>query len=314
MLTHHLLALRRARWLLLLGTAIMAAGLLQACASVDAFQRQAIFRPSKDAGRTPTEFNAAYEDVWLTVGNAPDNRMHAWWIPAATVTTGTTDTSRAPAALYLHGAGFGLSANLPRIMKLRDEGFSVLAIDYRGFGRSDGALPSEQSAAEDASAAWAELARRAPNSQRYIYGHSLGGAIAIDLAAKTEAQHAAGLVVESSFTSVREMQQFTAYKWIPLAAVQTQYFDALAKAPRLCMPTLFMHGSNDYRIPTHIARKLFDAAPEPKRWLLVEGARHIDIPTRFTKQWSSALNDFMKLSTLSATNAARGRASCSNNA
>lgn len=62
--------------------------------------------------------------------------------------------------MYLHGAGFGISANLPRIMKLRDEGFSVLAIDYRGFGLSDGELRSEATAYEDAQAAWAELARR----------------------------------------------------------------------------------------------------------------------------------------------------------
>lgn len=286
--------------------AVAAVATLSACASLDAFQRQAIFRPSKDVGRTPAEFNASFEDVWLQVGNGNENRVHAWWIPAP---AGATNS--APAALYLHGAGFGISANLPRIMKLRDEGFSVLAIDYRGFGKSDGQLPSEQSAAEDASAAWTELTRRAPNSKRYIYGHSLGGAIAIDLAAKPEAKNAAGLVVESSFTSVREMQQFTAYKWIPLAAVQTQYFDSIAKAPTLCMPTLFMHGSNDYRIPTDVAKKLFDAAPEPKRWLLVDGARHIDIPTRFTSQWSAALNDFLKLG---ATTTAQSRTTCQRNA
>ena len=80
-------------------------------------------------------------------------------------------------------------------------------------------------------------------------------------------------MVESSFTSVREMQQYTAYKWIPLGMVQTQYFDSLAKAPKLCMPTLVMHGSNDYRIPVEVAQKLYAATPEPKRWLLVEGAR-----------------------------------------
>ena len=64
-------------------------------------------------------------------------------------------------------------------MKLRDAGFSVLAPDYRCFGRSDGDLPSESSAYEDAEAAWHELARRAPTTPRFIYGHSLGGAIAI---------------------------------------------------------------------------------------------------------------------------------------
>ena len=273
-------------------------GMLAACTTLDDFQRQVIFRPSKDAGRTPAEFNAAFEDVWLTAGNQPE-KLHAWWIPAR------GGNPKAPAALYLHGAGYGISSNLPRIMKLRDEGFAVLAIDYRGFGKSDGGLPSEATAYEDADVAWAELKRRAPDSKRYIYGHSLGGAIAIHLAATPAARDAAGLVVESSFTSVREMQQYTAYKWIPLGMVQTQYFDSLAKAQKLCMPTLVMHGSNDYRIPVEVAQKLYAATPEPKRWLLVEGARHIDIPTRYTAQWSAALNDFKAI-------AARPRGACSN--
>lgn len=282
--------------------AFVGAALLGACTSLDDFQRQVIFRPSKDSGRTPADYQAKFDDVWLNVADARvgNGKLHAWWIPA--IQSGVND-STAPAALYLHGAGYGISANLPRIMKLRDAGFSVLAIDYRGFGRSDGELPSEASAYEDAQTAWAELARRAPNNKRFIYGHSLGGAIAMDLAQSPAAQGAAGLVVESSFTSVREMQQFTSYNWIPLGVVQTQYFDSLAKAPKLCMPTLFIHGSADYRIPIEVAKKLFAAAPEPKRWLLVQGARHVDIPTRYTSEWSAALNDLKSL-------AAMPRAAC----
>jgi uncharacterized protein len=272
--------------------AVLAAALLGACASLDDFQRKVIFRPSKDAGRTPAEFQATFEEIWLTVSSsrAGPSKLHGWWIPAA------KNPSNAPVALYLHGAGFGISANLPRIMKLRDEGFAVLAIDYRGFGLSDGELPSEQTAYEDAQVAWTELTRRAPNQQKFIYGHSLGGAIAIDLARTAAAKNAAGLMVESSFTSVLEMQQYTSYKWIPLGAVQTQYFDSLAKAPKLCVPTLFMHGSNDYRVPVDVAKRLFNAAPEPKQWLLVEGARHVDIPTRYTAEWSAALREFKSLS------------------
>lgn len=270
---------------------VFAGVILAACTSLDDFQRQVIFRPSKESDRTPAEYQAKFEDVWLKSGPAGSGqgKLHAWWIPAS---NGITN---APAALYLHGAGYGISANLPRIMKLHDEGFSVFAIDYRGFGKSDGELPSEEMAYEDSHVAWAELARRAPTGKRYIYGHSLGGAMAMELASSAGAKDAAGLVMESAFTSVSEMQQFTAYKWIPLAAVQTQYFDSLAKAPKLCMPTLFMHGSNDYRIPLDIAKKLFAAAPEPKRWLLVEGARHVDIPTRYTPQWSAAMKELQTL-------------------
>ena len=280
---------------------ILGSGILAACTSLDDFQRQVIFRPSKDAGRTPAEYQVKFEDVWLKVGpgGGAQGKLHAWWIPA------NKDATNAPAALYLHGAGYSISANLPRLMKLHDEGFAVLAIDYRGFGKSDGELPSEETAYEDTRAGWAELTRRAPTSKRYIYGHSLGGAMAMELASSPDAKDAAGLVMESAFTSVSEMQQFTAYKWIPLAVVQTQYFDSLAKAPKLCIPTLFMHGSNDYRIPLDVAKKLFAAAPEPKRWLLVEGARHVDIPTRYSPQWSAAMKELQTLSRLTAGVCAR---------
>ncbi len=285
---------------------VLAGGLLAACTSLDDFQRQVIFRPSKEASHTPAEYQAQFEDVWLKAGNnvSAQGTLHAWWIPAA------KNTANSPAALYLHGAGYGISANLPRIMKLHDEGFSVLAIDYRGFGKSDGELPSEETAYEDSHAAWAELMRRAPKSLRYIYGHSLGGAMAMELASSPDGKDAAGLVMESAFTSVSEMQEFSSYKWIPLGVVQTQFFDSLAKAPKLCLPTLFMHGSNDYRIPLNVARKLYAAAPEPKRWLLVDGARHIDIPTRYTPQWSAAMKELqsMSMSALQQRSGVCGRA------
>jgi uncharacterized protein len=276
---------------------LLAAVIAGGCTSLDDFQRRAIFRPNKEARHTPAEYQASFQDVWLEVGtdNGAPRSLHAWWIPAA------GDSARAPAALYLHGAGFGISANLPRIMKLRDEGYSVLAIDYRGFGLSDGELPSEDSAYEDAQAAWVELKRLAPQNRRFIYGHSLGGAIAVNLAQTPAATDAAGLVVESSFTSVREMQQYSSYKWVPFAAIQTQFFDALAKAPKLCMPSLFIHGTADYRVPVEVAKKLYDAAPGPKRWLLVEGARHVDIPTRYTAQWSAALRELRDLAGTSRT-------------
>ena len=65
--------------------------------------------------------------------------------------------------------------------------------------------------------------------------------------------------------------------------------------PKLCLPALFLHGSNDYRAPVDVAKRLYDAAPDPKRWLLVEGARHIDIPTRYNAQWAAALQDLRDL-------------------
>jgi uncharacterized protein len=109
--------------------------------------------------------------------------IHAWWWPA--------QRKDAPALLYLHGARWNLTGHLFRIRQLREFGFSVLAIDYRGFGKSDGDYPSEATVYEDARVAWAHLASLQPDAgKRFIYGHSLGGAVAVDLAAYL-AEHAA---------------------------------------------------------------------------------------------------------------------------
>jgi pimeloyl-ACP methyl ester carboxylesterase len=260
------------------------AAVLAACAGLDQLQRQVIFRPNKTVGATPAGEGVPHEDVQLTVAG---EKMVGWWIAQRNANAET------PAVLYLHGSGFSLHANLPRILRLYEAGFHVLAIDYRGFGASEGGLPSEESAYADARAAWAELQRRAPNAKRTIYGHSLGGAIAVELA--THAPDAAALVVESSFTSVREMLPHTSFRWVPLPLVQTQYFDSLTKIRKICAPVLVLHGTNDYRIPTDMAQALYDAAPGPKRIEIVAGARHIDIPTRHFERWRAAIASLREL-------------------
>jgi pimeloyl-ACP methyl ester carboxylesterase len=111
--------------------------------------------------------------------NGKSERVHAWWWPG--------EKRDAPAVLYLHGSRWNLTGQVYRIEQLHDLGFSVLAIDYRGFGKSDGDLPSEKTVYEDAHAAWGRLAQLQPDAgKRFIYGHSLGGAVAIDLAASLQ--------------------------------------------------------------------------------------------------------------------------------
>jgi alpha-beta hydrolase superfamily lysophospholipase len=111
--------------------------------------------------------------------NGKPERVHAWWWPG--------EKRDAPAVLYLHGSRWNLTGQVYRIEELHELGFSVLAIDYRGFGKSSGDLPSEKTVYEDAHAAWGRLAQLQPDAgKRFIYGHSLGGAVAIDLAASLQ--------------------------------------------------------------------------------------------------------------------------------
>ena len=148
--------------------------------------------------------------------------------------------------------------------QLRRFGFSVFAIDYRGFGKSDGELPSEASVYEDARAGWQWLTAREPDaSRRYIYGHSLGGAVAIDLAANLpgDAAGAKGLIVESSFTSLSEVVSEMGYGWVPARMLLTQKFDSIEKIRQIRMPVLIVHGADDRYVPPRLERGALRGGP-----------------------------------------------------
>jgi alpha-beta hydrolase superfamily lysophospholipase len=210
--------------------------------------------------------------------NGKTEHVHTWWWPA--------DQPDAPALLYLHGSRWNLTGQTSRIEQLHDFGFSVLAIDYRGFGQSDGDLPSEKTVYEDAHIAWNRLTQLQPDpAKRFIYGHSLGGAIAIDLAASLSAGSmqpgqsiapisAHGLIVESSFTTLADIAKSLTYPWLPLQLLLSQKFDSVDKIARVHMPVLIVHGTDDRYVPSRFSQKLFDAAPEHKRLLLVQGGTH----------------------------------------
>lgn len=251
------------------GIAIALAALLgtgvTGCMILEAKERELLYRPMRDYGRSPTDVGLAFEDVWIDVrreAGEGSERVHAWWL-----SSGKAD---APAILYLHGIRWSLGNNLFRIARWRELGFDVLAIDYRGFGRSDGELPSEAQIYADARAAWSELARRVPQPEsRFIYGHSLGAAVALELGATVD--DAAGVIAEAGFTSVADV---VAESYAPLSLLVTQRFDALKRASALKVPALFMHGTADTFVPPVMSQRLFEAAPQPKRLHMIEGANH----------------------------------------
>jgi fermentation-respiration switch protein FrsA (DUF1100 family) len=243
------------------------------CSWLDVKQREFIFRPVKDNWRG---YSGAGDQaqIKIAVGDTGD-LLNAWWMPAA--------TADAPALLYLHGARWNLSGSSSRIARYRQLGFSVLAIDYRGFGESSGDVPSEEMAYEDARAAWQQLLTLAPNTRHYVYGHSLGGAVAIDVARNNP--HVDGLILEATFTSIRDMARQYAWGWLPVDLVLTQHFDSLEKIADVLAPTLFVHGKEDRFVPPAMSEQLFAASRAPKRLVLVDGAGHSNIA------WTAAFNN-----------------------
>ena len=129
----------------------------------------------------------------------------------------------------LHGVRWNLTAHLRRIENLRSFGFSVVAIDYRGFGKSDGEMPSEEGVYDDAAVAWRWLvSQESDPRKRFIYGHSLGTAVATQLAVdKGASDGMGGLILEGGFTTLPEMARALAPSWFPVDWFVSQKFATL---------------------------------------------------------------------------------------
>ena len=219
-----------------------------------------VFFPSRELdGGTPAVYGLAYEDVALTAEDGV--ALHAWWVPA-------------PAArrsvLFLHGNAGNISHRLDKLAVLAGLDASVLLLDYRGYGRSEGS-PDEAGTYLDADAAYQWLRARgiAPETI-VVYGESLGGPIATDLAARREV---GGLVLESAPSSILGVAQHH-YPLLPVSWFLSVRYDALARMPSVRAPVLIMHSPRDEIVPFAMAEELFAAAPGRKRLVRLDGGHN----------------------------------------
>jgi alpha-beta hydrolase superfamily lysophospholipase len=171
--------------------------------------------------------------------------------------------------------------------QMQELGFAVVAVDYRGFGRSTDVLPSEELVAEDVRAAWDWIGREHPGRARFVFGHSLGGAVAVRLA--HEVGDEAGLIVEGGFTSIPDVWASLRWGWIPLEWLITQRFDAGSRIATVGSPVLVVHGSEDGMVQPRLGRALYERAQAPKRFELIDGASHYNANLLGTGQYRSAL-------------------------
>ncbi|CAN5198347.1 alpha/beta hydrolase [soil metagenome] len=246
------------------------------CATLAHKERELVFRVEPGEARWYSGLPDGVEELELAVPGQPlaktPQSIHAWWWKSP--------VADAPTVLYLHGSRWNLTGQMFRIAGLRELGFSVLAIDYRGFGRSVGDLPSETTVYEDAQIAWQRLVQLEPEpSRRFIYGHSLGGAVAIDLAEHlaehpSDQDRAAGLIVESTFTNLADVAAAVLDTSLPVRWLLSQKFDSIDKIDRVGIPVLVVHGTSDRYVPARFSQELFDRAKAPKRLLMVDGGTH----------------------------------------
>lgn len=265
-------------------------------------QRQLIYRPQAEVSLLPSapDFNLAYEDVWIPVSG---EKIHGWWISADTdkhlsvlPDEPAQILSSPKTMLYFCGVGNNMSDYnyLARVSAFRQLGFSVLVFDYRGYGLSEGDFPYELQLYEDAQAVWDYLrnVRGIPAEQIVIYGESMGGAIALDLALKHP--DANGLIMQSSFTSMSEaVKSRRAMTLFPVNSILQERFDSRRKVRSLQLPVLFIHGTADPVVPYEMSQQLYQAAPLPKQLFLVPDAEHVSIYKPDQHSYLSAIQQFI---------------------
>jgi uncharacterized protein len=242
-----------------------------------AFEQAQIYHPVRYPEGNWQPQGLVFEDAWFTA--ADGTQLHGWFVPH--------ENPRA-VALFAHGNAGNLShrADTLRILNER-HGLAVLIFDYRGYGRSEG-TPSEEGLLQDARAARAWLARRTgvAESDIVLMGRSLGGGVVVDLAARDGAR---GLVLASTFTSLPDVAGHL-MPFVPARVLMKNRFDSLSKIVDYDGPLLQSHGDADRVIPYAQGRRLFEAAPGPKRFVTIPGGDHNDPQT---EEYRQAFDEFI---------------------
>lgn len=218
-----------------------------------------------------------FEDAWFD--SADGTHLHGWFCP---------HEKPKAVALFLHGNAGNVTHTAESLRTLHDRHqVTAMSFDYRGFGRSDG-IPSEAGVLADARAARAWLAKRTGvrECEIVLMGHSLGGGVAVDLAAGDGCR---GLVLASTFTSMPDAAAHHV-PYLPTHAIMRNRFDSIGKIDRYHGPLLMVHGDRDRVVPFEQGRKLFQKANEPKKFVVNEGGDHMD---PLSDVYRAALDEFV---------------------
>ena len=223
------------------------------------FERAQLYAPSPDVAATPASFQLRYQDVQFMASDG--TTLTGWWIPANRP-RGTV--------VYCHGNAGNMGRNARYAPEFFDRGYNLLLWDYRGFGKSGG-RPSEKGLYDDARAAFDAAAAMSGKLPVLVYGISLGGAVAVQLAAD---RPAAALIVEGAFASAADLAR-RRYPNLPLDRLLSVSYDSAAAAAALeGLPKLFGHSIDDDVVPFPSGRILYAAAAPPKKFVILAGGHN----------------------------------------
>lgn len=244
---------------------------------LDAYVNHVTFYPWPGMDVDPSDWPRPVEQVRIQTEDGVS--LHGFWLPV--------EDSR-HALLYFHGNAGNASHRLPVATRMAELGVSVLLPDYRGYGLSEG-RPDEAGLYADARAALAFLADRGFGEDRVIvFGRSLGGAVAVDLARD---RSLAGVVLCSTFSSGSDMAKAIGMGWF--APLVRRRFASIDKIGAVQSPLLFLHGTEDEIVPHGLGRRLHQAADAGARWVDLPGARHNDVTVTTADVFWPALAGFV---------------------
>ena len=228
------------------------------CLLLFALQSRLLYYPTREISATPREVGLPYEDVYFQTSDGLT--LHGWFVPA--------ENARA-VLLFCHGNAGNISDRLDSIRIFHGLRLSTFIFDYRGYGRSEG-RPSEEGTGLDAEAAWRHLTETRGVSERgiLVFGRSLGGAVAANLAAKHEPR---GLIIESAFTSVPDLAA-QLYPLLPAILLCCYRYDTEQALRRVRSRTLIVHSVDDDLIPVSHGHRLREAVSFGADWLEIAGS------------------------------------------
>lgn len=217
-------------------------------------EKNSLYYPSRQLEFDPSDIGLAYDEVFFEASDGI--KLHGWFVPAQ----GSNIF-----VVFVHGNGGNISHRMDKIRVFNEQRVNFFIFDYRGYGKSRG-VPDEKGLYLDIKAAYDFIKTKYPAAKIVVYGESLGGALAIDLASKEDV---GGLILEGTFTSVADMAK-TIYPWMPAIFLKTK-FDSLSKIPQITAPKLLLHSEFDNIVPFRMGKQLYDAAQEPKKFVILDG-------------------------------------------
>ena len=255
------------------------------------FEESMIFFPDPypsgewDAAVVSSGSGATIEDCFFDASDGV--KLHGWWCRPSPDATGAT---AGMVLLWFHGNAGNLAHRAPQMLALARIPAQVFIVDYRGYGRSEG-RPDEHGLYRDGRAAWDYLtgARDVDPERIVIHGVSLGGAVAVNLATEVEA---AGLIVQSSFTSVPDMAAHH-YRIVPKWLVRTR-MNSIAKIGDVDCPVMVIHSKGDEVVPFVHGQRLYDAARGDRRFVEISGAAHNETSLVGGNRYFAAIREFLE--------------------